>query len=98
MCNPPNEKSRLATAALSLSTASNINGINSVTIILSTEKKPQISSDFSALPAILIERLAAENVFSADDWCRLNKRQRNRIFGITPSHIAIINRAAGVHA
>ena len=70
------KRAALAGAALLLSTASNINGVN-VTIIPPSQKKPQLSSaDFSGLPQILLERLAGANIFDASDWRALTKKLR----------------------
>jgi hypothetical protein len=90
------KRAALAGAALLLSTASNINGVN-VTIIPPSQKNPQLpAADFGGLPAILLQRLYAANVFDATDWLRLTKQQRRKIFGVTAEHVAIINRATGV--
>jgi hypothetical protein len=92
------KRAALAGAALLLSTASNINGVN-VTIIPPSQKNPQLpAADFSALPAILLQRLYAANVFDATDWLRLTPRQRRSIWGVTAAHIPLIDRAAGVRS
>lgn len=49
-----------------------------------------------ALPAEILQRLAAEGITGPTDWCRLSRAKRRAIFGITARMVRTVDAAAGV--
>lgn len=49
---------------------------------------------WNGLPAEILQRLAAEGIWSAEDWRRLSRAKRRNIFGITRSMQRRIDGAA----
>lgn len=54
---------------------------------------PSNDPAIGALPESLRERLAAEGVFTLDDWMALGRR-RHQLFGITSATVKQLNAAA----
>jgi len=52
------------------------------------------TTSWDELPVTIIERLASENVRSAEDWLALSRPKRAAIFGITPAMRRAIDAAA----
>ncbi len=52
------------------------------------------SPSWDELPVMVLERLAGENIRSAEDWLALSRPRRAAIFGITPSMRRMIDAAA----
>jgi hypothetical protein len=52
------------------------------------------TSTWDELPVTILERLASENVRSAEDWLALSRPKRAAIFGITPVMRRMIDAAA----
>lgn len=50
--------------------------------------------DWDDLPVTILERLASENVRTAEDWLALSRPKRAAIFGITPAMRRAIDAAA----
>lgn len=61
-----------------------------------TQTRPEEygTSSWEELPVTILERLASENVRSAEDWRALSRPKRAAIFGITPAMRRAIDAAA----
>lgn len=49
---------------------------------------------WDALPPEVLSRLSAEGINSPKDWRALSRARRRNLFGIVPSVVATIDRAA----
>ncbi len=52
------------------------------------------ATSWDELPVMVLERLASENIRSAEDWLALSRQRRAAIFGITPTLRRMIDAAA----
>jgi hypothetical protein len=58
------------------------------------EPTPEINTEWLRVPAAIRARLALENIRSPADWRALSRAKRRRLFGITPSMVAVIDAVA----
>jgi hypothetical protein len=54
----------------------------------------EAAASWDELPVHILERLASENIRSAEDWLALSRPRRAAIFGVTPAMRRVIDAAA----
>ncbi len=57
-------------------------------------RQPAESRSWAELPAHVIASLRAEQICCLRQWAQLSRHRKRRIFGITPSRVALLDALA----